>query len=80
MAQQNEPNGLRVGISISRKLNMGNYESAEVWVSITGIEVGTTAEEIQAALATGALGYDALKVAITSKIQDLRKKNDPNPQ
>jgi hypothetical protein len=70
------PNSLRVGVSISRKLNMGNYESAEVWVSLTGIEVGTTQEEIQAALATGALGYNALKVAITEKIQDQRKKED----
>ncbi len=75
--EQAGPNGLRVGVSISRKINLGNYESAEVWVSLTGIEAGTTQEEIQAALATGALAYDALKPAVVQKVKDLRKKEGP---
>jgi hypothetical protein len=69
-----EPTGLKVGVSISRKINLGNYESAEVWVSLTGIEAGTTQEEMQAALTTGALAYDVLKVAVGEKVKDQRKK------
>lgn len=69
-----EPNGLRVGVSISKKINLGNYESAEVWVSLTGIEVGTTIEQIKAALATGALAYDVLKVEVAEKAKAARAK------
>lgn len=66
------PKALKVGVSISRKINLGNYESADVWVSLSGLDARTTAEDIQAALATGALGYDALKVAVTAKAKDVR--------
>ena len=72
MEEGTVPNGLKVGVSLNRKINLGNYESAEVWVSLTGIEASTTAEEIQAALATGSLAYDALKVAIIEKVKDQR--------
>ncbi|MDD5288320.1 MAG: hypothetical protein PHY28_04330 [Dehalococcoidales bacterium] len=73
MPEENDK-GLKVGISLSRKLNLGNYESADVWVSLTNIEPGTTREEMEAALATGALAYDVLKVAIKDKIADQRNK------
>jgi hypothetical protein len=69
---QPEPRHIATSVSISRKINLGNYESADVFLSVTGIEPGTTREEIDAALATGALAYDALKVALTAKIKDLR--------
>ncbi len=64
---------LRVGVSISRKLNLGNYESAEVWVSLTNIDASTTPAEIEAALAAGALGYTALKAAVAEKVKDVRQ-------
>lgn len=73
-ALKSEP--VKVGVSISRKLNMGNYESADVWISLTGIDANTTEADIQAALAAGALGYGQLKVAVTEKVQDLRKNGN----
>ena len=72
----NESQGLKVGVSISRKLNLGNYESAEVYVSVSGLAADTTPAEIQAALAAGALGYEALKVAMVAKIEDQRHPKD----
>lgn len=63
---------LRVSVSIERRLNLGNYESASVMLSLSGIEPGTTGEQLQAALATGALGYKAIKGELAKKIQDQR--------
>ncbi len=69
-----KPNALRVSVSISRKLNLGRYESADVMLSLSGIEPGTTTAEIEAALATGALGYSAVKSALAVKVGELRRE------
>lgn len=76
--EQSEASKVRVGVSISRKVNLGNYESADVWMAVTGIAADTTLEDVEAALAAGALGYKALKAALTVKIQEIRVENAPH--
>lgn len=41
---------IKATISMSRKLNLGNYESADVFISIGGITHDTTEEDVIALL------------------------------
>ena len=68
-----EQDGIRVSVSISRKINLGNYESADAFVSLSNIPVGATQEEIEEALATGRLVWDALKPELVAKARELRE-------
>ncbi len=62
-------------ISISMKGNLGNYESADAFLSISGITVETTDEEGTELLdGKMKISYDALKLRMAEKIKQLRSK------
>ena len=54
------------------KVNLGNYESAEVWLSVSGVEPGTSTEEIDDALETGKLAYERIRERMREKVAALR--------
>lgn len=58
-----------ITVSLARKINCGNYESAECFVSISGIKQGATEEEIEALLVTGKLGWDVLRGALSEQVK-----------
>jgi hypothetical protein len=59
---------------MSMKVNLGNYESAEAFMSIT-VEPDTTAEQIDEVLDGPArIAYDALKARMGEKVAALRRK------
>lgn len=60
--------GLRLSVSVSRKANLGNYQSADFFMSVSNIEVGATEAELQEALATGEVAFAVIKDAIDEKI------------
>ena len=68
---QNEP---RIATSVEMKVNLGNYESASCFISLSNIAAGTTPAEIEALLDTGRIVYDALKRRLQLQINDLRAK------
>lgn len=61
-------------ISISRKVSDGNYGGAEAFISVSGISVGTTAEEVEELLDTTKIVYDAMKGRLQQRITDLLNK------
>ena len=65
---------MTVTLSVARKVNLGNYESADVFMSINNVPIGATEEDIEAALVTGKITFDVLKVAVTDKARDLRSE------
>jgi hypothetical protein len=66
---------LNSSISISMKVNLGNYESAEAYLSVNNITADTTPEEIQSLLdGPVKISYDELKIRMKEKIQQLRNK------
>lgn len=46
MNQQGLPPGIAATISMSRKINLGKYESADVFISLGGITHDTTEEDV----------------------------------
>ena len=62
-------------VSISMKVNLGNYESADAFLSVSGITRNTTNEEL-AELLDGKMKitYDALKLRMAERIHQLRAK------
>ena len=67
-----EQDGIRVSVSISRKVYLGNYESAEAFVSLSNVPVGAGQDEIDEALNTGKLVWEALKPRLIAATRELR--------
>ena len=62
-------------ISMAMKLNLGNYESAEVFMSIAGISEDTTEQEIDLLLDNKAkVAYDHLKARLNGRLQEIVAK------
>ena len=74
-----QPDGIRLSISISRKVNLGNYESADCFVSLSNVPVGATEEEIEDALDTGKLVFDRIKPRVRQQAAELRPAKDRRP-
>lgn len=61
----------RVTVSLSRKTQLAPYEMAEVFISLS-LNEGASQDEIDAALATGALAYKSIAAAINKKIGEIK--------
>jgi hypothetical protein len=71
MAEQEE---LRVSVSVARKLNLGQYESADIFIAVSGVEPGASDAEIEEALVTGDRAIAVLKKHLRAQIAEARKE------
>lgn len=61
---------LSISLSVSRKINLGNYESADAFVSISGVTAETTEAEIDALIeGKGALAFQKIAAALNEKVK-----------
>lgn len=61
-------------ISMSRKVNLGNYESADAFLSVGGITESTTVEDVVALLDGPARNtFEILKVRLAAQVAQLRE-------
>lgn len=70
---------LTATLSVSMKVNLGNYEAADAFLSVGGITLETTDAEI-ADLLDGPvkITYDELKARMAPKIAELRARRLEN--
>lgn len=61
-----------ISISVSRKVNLGNYESADVFVSLSGLSPDVSDEEITIALTGASRIFDAIRRDVNAKANALR--------
>jgi hypothetical protein len=63
-----------ITVSMSRKVNLGNFESADCFVSIGGLKAGMTPEEIEPLLVVGRFGWSLAREALIEQIKIARGK------
>ena len=67
--------GLTTTVSISQKVGLPNYGSAEVFTSISGVTVHHTPDDIDAMLAQSKLVYTRIASHIREKAQAIKDRN-----
>lgn len=67
---------MTITVSMARKVNMGNFESADCFVSISGIKEGMTAMDIAPLLVAGKFGWEAAREALIEQIRITREKRE----
>jgi hypothetical protein len=65
---------LNLACSVQMKVNLGNYESADCFLSISGVTQETTPAEMEALMDQGKVAYDLLRTHLAPKVADLRAK------
>jgi hypothetical protein len=66
-----------VSVSVAMKVNLGNYESADAFISVAGLEAGASEAEIEQLLDTGKLAWSMLTTRLTDKVAEMRKGAPP---
>jgi len=65
---------LSMTLSVSMRVNLGNYEHADAFMSISNVTQETTPEEMHALLdGPGRIAYEVLKEKLRPNIADLRQ-------
>ena len=64
----------RIAVTIDRKINLGNYESASVGLVLSGVPVGATVEEIDAMLDAGKIMYDQMRIRLQEQVVERRRQ------
>ena len=66
-------NPIKICMSVSRKVNLGNYESGDVFLSLSDVPVGATQEQVEDALQTTKIVWDVLRAEVNRKAVALRE-------
>lgn len=61
-----------ISVSISHRVNLGNYESADAYISLCGLTVDTTEEEMNALLDQGKIAYRLMGERLKAQLSKLK--------
>jgi hypothetical protein len=66
-------NPIKISMSVSRKVNLGNYESGDVFLALSDVPVGATSQQVEDALQTSKIVWDVLRAEVNRKAIALRE-------
>lgn len=64
----------RIAVTMSQRVNLGNYESADVSICLSGIPTGATEAQIEDMLDTSHLAYKSIRARLGAKVRELREE------
>lgn len=64
---------IKVSVSAEQTVNLGNYESAKIFFSLSNIPHGATEEQIEAALETGEVAFNYVRTVISERVETMRR-------
>lgn len=64
-------NGLTASVSLSRRIGLPNYSSADVFLSLSNITKETTPEEIEEMLDQTSVGFKAIAARVNAKAKEI---------
>ena len=73
MSGENGDSPPKVTMSVGMKVNLGNYESADVSIILSQVPVGATAEEVDEMLDTGRIVFERMRERLKEKVRNLRE-------
>lgn len=68
----------RVAVSVERTINLGNYESAKIFLSVSNLHALTTAQEVADAIDFQGSVYEDLKARVTELARTKRTEKVSN--
>lgn len=70
------PDKPRVAVGLSMKVNLGNYQSAEINLHVSGLTEDATPEEVAALLdGPGRIAFDAARDRLRTKVNEVMKEH-----
>jgi hypothetical protein len=66
--------GPSLSLSVEMKVNLGNYNSAGAFVSMSGVTAETTQEEMDGLLANGRVAWEKLRADLAKKVTQLKER------
>lgn len=63
-----------LSLSVEMKVNLGNYQSASAFVSMSGVTAETTQEEMDGLLENGRVAWEKLRADLAKKITQLKER------
>ena len=62
-----------ITVSTTRKVNLGNYESQDVFICLVDVPVGASDEELASMMLTGERAVKAISARMASIVKDARQ-------
>ena len=72
-AWEETEDGRRVCVTAGMKVNLGNYESADMSICLSGIPVGAGEAEIEEMLGTAKVAFGSIRKALVQKAAEIRQ-------
>lgn len=69
--QMNDP--IKISVSATQRVNLGNYESVDVFFALSNVPVGATDKDLAEAMATSELVFTHVKAKVMEKVADVRR-------
>ena len=63
-----------LSISVEMKINLGNYNSASAFVSMSGLTAETTEDDMDRLLSNGRVAWEKLRADLSAKVTEIKQR------